>query len=200
MEIILLLVSVVIILGVIIANIRYGKLPKKDLVDTSHLPKAYQIKTPNRIDYQEHYECAAYSTAYVLRHFGVEAKGIAIYKGFPSKFPGGTIAPKGIVRYLKKEGYKVEIFTGTIETLKKQITKGIPVIILIKVFPDKSYMHYEPIIGYDETYFYVVESLPYMKNCEERLYNRKIKQDELEALWKIGIPKHKNVYFTVSKL
>lgn len=199
MEIILLLVLGVIILGLIIANIRYGQLPKKDLIDTSDLPNAYQIKKPNRIDYQEHYECAAYSTAYMLRHFGVEARGVEIYKAFPSKFPGGTIAPKGIVKYLKKQGYKIEMLTGNIETLKKQITKGVPVIVLIKVFPDKNYLHYEPIIGYDEAYFYAVESLPYMENCEERLYNRKIKQDELEALWKLGIPKHKNVYFTISK-
>ncbi len=36
-------------------------------------PVEYHIEQKNRIDIQSKYECAAYSTAYVLRHFGINS-------------------------------------------------------------------------------------------------------------------------------
>ena len=38
-------------------------------------PANYIIQHNNQIDFQNNTECAAYSTAYLLRHFGMEAEG-----------------------------------------------------------------------------------------------------------------------------
>lgn len=32
----------------------------------------FLIQKKNRIDFQEHFECSGYSSAYVLRHFGIQ--------------------------------------------------------------------------------------------------------------------------------
>ncbi|MFJ5765044.1 hypothetical protein ACIP9C_06770 [Lysinibacillus sp. NPDC093210] len=48
-------------------------------------PPNYLIQQNNRIDLQKNTECAAFSTAYLLRHFGIEAEGESLYTHFPCK-------------------------------------------------------------------------------------------------------------------
>ena len=103
------------------------KLWKKDY------PPKFQIQRNNTINMQKNKECAAFSTAYVLRHFGLNAEGDALYKNFPSKTRSGTIYTKGIRTVLKSYGYKTKYYKGTIQTLKYEVSKGIPVIAFIKV-------------------------------------------------------------------
>ncbi len=72
-------------------------------------PANYLIQQNNRIDFQKNTECAAFSTAYLLRYFGMEASGEALYTYFPSKTRAGTVYPKGIRTVLRKRALKQTI-------------------------------------------------------------------------------------------
>ena len=50
------------------------------------IPDSYIIDTPNRTEKQGEFECAAFSSAYVLRHFGMETEGFELYDKIPGKF------------------------------------------------------------------------------------------------------------------
>ena len=54
----------------------------------------------NRIDLQTGLECAAYASAFVLRHFGREASGPALYRDIPGRRRDGTVYPKGVKKLL----------------------------------------------------------------------------------------------------
>lgn len=77
---------------------------------------------------------------------------------------------------------------GNVNTLKKQISQGVPVILFIRVHPKQRYLHFVPVVGYDETHFYLAESLEHKINCDEEYYNRKISISELNTLWRSWLP------------
>ena len=150
-------------------------------------PASYLIQQNNRIDFQNNTECAAFSTAYLLRHFGIEAEGGALYKHFPSKTGIGTVYPKGILKVLRKNGFITNYYKGNINTLKCEVSKGNPVIVFIKVQKDRNYLHFVPVVGYDEQHVYLSESLKHLVNChhEDKGYNRKVPINEFKNLWNI---------------
>ncbi len=165
-------------------------------------PNKYLIKNANRIDFQSGYECSAFSTAYLLRHFRIETDGNSVYKDMPCKMKSGNVYPKGIRKFLKRSGFKTHFYKGNINQLKKQISKGIPVIVFIKVNTKQKYRHYVPVIGYDDNYFYIAESLEYLANSmeEPECYNRKVSIDDFKKLWDIKewyMPFYSNTYITV---
>ena len=80
-------------------------------------PAKYLIQQNNRIDFQNNTECAAFSTAYLLRHFGMEAEGEELYMHFPCKTRAGNVYPKGIRTMLRKKGFKTSYYKGNINTL-----------------------------------------------------------------------------------
>lgn len=174
----------------------YHALPKKDAIHTSDMPESYLIDAPNRTDLQPKTECAAFSSAYVLRHLGVEADGNELYKGFPRKLLDGTVDPRGILVLFRRMGHKASFYRGNIETLKKRVSLGVPVIAFIKVFPDKRYAHFAPIVGYDREHLYLAESLKHKTNSKESGYNRKLPIFELEKLWRTN-PFYKQSYIVV---
>lgn len=154
-------------------------------------PANYLIKQDNRIVIQNKRECAAFSTAYVLRHFGMEAAGEELYTNFPSKTRLGNVYPKGIRTVLGKKGFKTNYYKGNINTLKYEVSKGTPVIVFIKVQKDRNNLHFVPVVGYDKEYFYLSESLRELVNCndENNSYNRKVPINEFRKLWNV-----KNIY------
>ncbi|WP_157047637.1 hypothetical protein [Cellulosilyticum ruminicola] len=54
-------------------------------------PPKFMIAQPNHIDMQQNVECAGYSSAYLLRHFGKEASGQEMYKNMPNKMKVGMV-------------------------------------------------------------------------------------------------------------
>ncbi|WP_052088454.1 cysteine peptidase family C39 domain-containing protein [Paenibacillus wynnii] len=145
----------ILVTGVFIAVLvsYYFIFPRKNLIDTNVFPNSYSIQSLNKIDIQRNYECAAFSSAYVLRHLGLESDGNELYKNYPRKLSDGTVSPKGIIIYFKKLRYDVSFYYGNVNTLKKQVNQGIPVIVFIRVFPDKRYLHFVPVVRYDKEYF-----------------------------------------------
>ncbi|AWE07639.1 peptidase [Lysinibacillus sp. 2017] len=165
-------------------------------------PANYLIQHNNRIDFQNNTECAAFSTAYLLRHFGLEAEGDALYTHFPSKTRAGNVYPKGIRTELRKNGFKTNYYKGNINTLKYEVSKGTPVIVFIKVHKDRNNLHFVPVVGYDEEYIYLSESLGHLVNCDDdhESYNRKVPINEFKKLWnvkRIHMLLYSNTYIAV---
>ena len=170
-----------------------------------HYPPSYLIQQNNRIDFQKDTECAAFSTAYLLRHFGVETEGEALYTHFPSKTKVGTVYPKGIRSVLRKNGFITHYYKGSINTLKYEVSKGTPVIVFIKVQKDRNNLHFVPVVGYDEDYIYLAESLSYLVNCDDeyKRYNRKVPINEFKKLWdikRVNMLFYSNTYITVDAI
>ena len=168
-------------------------------------PANYVIQQNNRIDFQTNTECAAFSTAYVLRHFGMESEGEALYTHFPSKTRAGNVYPKGIRTVLREKGFKTNYYKGNINTLKYEVSKGTPVIVFIKVHKDSKNLHFVPVVGYDKDYIYLSESLRYLVNCDDNNngYNRKVPINEFQKLWNIkNINRlfYSNTYITVEAI
>jgi hypothetical protein len=128
---------------------------------------------------------------------GFDSSGEIEYKKYPYKMVSGNILPKGVIVYLKKRKINACFYKGTIKTLKKRISLGNPVIVFIKVFPRKQYLHYVPVIGYDETYFYLAESLVILKNSDDEKYSRQISTNDLKRIWNTRIPLYKNTYIAI---
>lgn len=154
-------------------------------------PDSYMIEDNNYFDYQTGLECSAFASAYLLRHYGIEATGLELFKDYPGKLTDGTgVSPQGIETFFYGQGYEAKfICNATVEELKQEVAKGAPVIVFIHtVDPEVNlhYTHYVPVVGYDETYFYFAESLSDLANCkdEENLpYNRKTDIETFKKIW-----------------
>ena len=165
-------------------------------------PPNYLIQQNNRIDLQKNTECAAFSTAYLLRHFGIEAEGESLYTDFPCKTRAGNVYSKGIRKILREKGFKTSYYKGDIHTLKYEVSKGTPVIVFIKVKEGLNNLHFVPVVGYDKEYIYLSESLGHLVNCDDdnKKYNRKVPIKEFKKLWnvkRIHMPIYSNTYIAV---
>lgn len=168
-------------------------------------PESYIIESDNYIAYQDGMQCAAFSSAYVMRHFGESADGMEIFEHFPNRAPDGGVFPDGIVSYLEGKGYQAEFKQdGTVEELKYYVSKGTPVIVFIHTeepYESVHSTHYIPMIGYDKEYLYFAESIPELANCKEEqaVYNRKTDIPKFERLWLNIDGIWDNPYFIIGK-
>lgn len=163
--------------------------------------KSFVIAEENRIDLQDGYKCSAFASAYVLRHWGIEANGNDLYEIIPNKMKNGYVYPKGIQNLLHQYGLRVKYCSGNLSALKNEVSKGNPVIVMIRIRPDRDWLHYVPVVGYDEENIFVAESLNEFENCSEQFYNRKIPIREFKKLWNtamLKMPVYRNTYMVVS--
>lgn len=174
--------------------------------DKTSIPESYIITSKNYFDYQPGLECAAFSSAYLLRHYGKEADGLKLYETFPGKLSGGGATPYGIETYFNDNGYIATFKTdGTIENLKKQVSKGDPVIVFIHIeepYETTHNTHYIPLIGYDKDNFYFAESLKDYANCKDEKdisYNRKTTIEKFMRLWDNIDGYWDNPYFVIEE-
>ena len=171
---------------------------------TGCIAEQFVITKKNRIDMQDGFQCSAFSTAYVLRHFDKEVDGGTLYSVMPHKMKSGYVYPKGVYDMLRSYGMKVKYCRGNLNALKVDLQKGSPVIVMIRVQKDKDWLHYVPVVGFDEEHVFLAESLPELINCKNALYNRRLRNKEFLQLWNTAMlkqPFYKNTYFVVeSKL
>jgi len=162
----------------------------------------YFITQQNRIDIQTGFMCSGYSSAYILRHFGIEADGKQTYENMPNKMSNGYTYPKGIKNLFHNYGFRAVYCKGNLNTLKSELNKGNPIIVMIRVDPKKNWLHYVPVVGYDKDNIYLAESLPELVNCDNSLYNRKIDNANFLKLWNTAMlrqPLYKNTYYVIEK-
>lgn len=170
------------------------------------VPESYMVEGENYIDYQPGLECSAFSSAYVLRHYGEEAEGLSLYEDFPGRLATGGAMPYGIEQFFNARGYEAKFMSnGTVDILKELVSKGAPVIVFIHVeepYETTHNTHYIPIIGYDADYFYFAESLSDYANCKDEknvTYNRKTEISKFERLWTNIDGSWDYPYFTITK-
>lgn len=73
----------------------------------------YDNNENNFFDYQPGYECAAFSSSYVLRHYGYKDTGLKLFETFPDKIPSGDGAfPTGIISLFESRGFNAEFITN----------------------------------------------------------------------------------------
>ena len=137
-------------------------------------------------------KCAAYAAAYLLRYFGEEADG---EKLFPElKRPFGFVSAKSITDVFELHGYRAKAFHGNIETLKRQLTNGNPIIVFISIPGDT---HYAVVVGYDEQFIYMADSLAENANVSDARYNRILTTKDFETVWKNGTLLPDNIYIVI---
>ncbi len=164
--------------------------------------REYMLKTPNRFDYQTSTECSGFSSAYVLRSFGIEADGREFYEKIPYKMPGGAVLPNVLRKELIKCGLKARYVKGNLETLKAELSEDKRVIVFIRTRTDKRWLHYVPIVGYDEENIYIAESMNSLVNCDDAHSNRKLSNEEFLKFWdtrELYMPFYKNTYLVIEK-
>lgn len=112
-------------------------------------PLSFVIYPNPKPDTQSGNECAACSSAYLLRFYGEDVDGMTLYHQptFPCKYDDGAY-PKcfKVLFEEQRSNYTAEYYTGTIDDLKNAISKGIPVIALVSTGKT---LHYVPVVGYD---------------------------------------------------
>ena len=161
-------------------------------------PEEYMIKTENYFDYQSHLECSGYASAYALRSLGEDVTGLELYESFTDKNEDGTLAPIFLRKNLIKMGYKCSLRFGTVEDLKYEVSRGTPVVVLIRwnSYQD-SILHYVPVVGYDEKFIYVADSMRDKVNADNEHYNRKIEIEYFKELWVTDVAPLDNIYLTI---
>jgi len=164
--------------------------------------REFMLKTPNRFDYQGGTECSGFSSAYVLRSFGIEADGREVYAGIPHKIPGGAVLPGVLSKELGKYGLKARYVKGNLETLKTDLSEGKRIIVFIRTRTDKRWLHYVPIVGYDEDNVYIAESMNSLVNCEGAHSNRRLTNEEFLKFWdtrELYMPFYRNTYLVIER-
>lgn len=164
--------------------------------------KQFVITKKNRIDFQDGNQCAAFSSAYVLRHWGIEAAGDVLYESMTGKTKDGCVYPSGIRKQFMQYGFCARYCTGNQNALKNEISKGNPVIVMLRSRVGQNFLHYVPVVGYDENNFYLADSWNEFANCEEKYYSRRIEKRAFQKLWNTGMmkmPLYRNTYFVLYK-
>ena len=92
----------------------------------------FLLQVKNRMDFQKSTECSGFSSAHVLRSFGVEADGNELYAGMPGKLWNGAVLPRNLKKALKRQGFKVTFRSGNPQTLKAELCKGNRVIAMVR--------------------------------------------------------------------
>lgn len=166
--------------------------PKDGVVSMPYPPEFFCASAGNRIDYQIDGKCAAYAAAYLLRHFGENADGEALFPEL--KRPLGFVSANSIADVLARHGCQAEAFHGNVGTLKQRLAEGNPIIVFLRIPADT---HYAVVVGYDEQHVYLADSLAANANASDTRYNRVLTTEEFEAVWKTGALLPDNIYIVV---
>lgn len=164
--------------------------------------KEYLIKVKNRMDIQDSTECSGFSSAHVLRSYGIEASGEELYEKMPGKLSNGAVLPRNLKKGLEKLGFKVSFRSGNKETLKAELSKGNRVIAFIRTRLGRKWLHYVSVVGYTEKEVFIADSLDETINCDEEFFNRRLPWEEFMKYWnvrEIYMPFYKYTYLVVEK-
>lgn len=195
---IIILLAVFVLSGIAVGAIScFAKIrPPKDRITGLNYPLEFFCDSgETRIDYQTDGNCAAYATAFVLRSLGKQMDGERIAPEIKRLF--GFVPAESIVRVFEKHGFSAKAYHGDVDTLKKRLSGGMPVIVFLSIPNDT---HYAVVVGYDTQYFYLVDSLPENKNADGNQYNRKLTTEEFEEIWRTDTVLPDNVYIVADRL
>lgn len=190
------IIGIIIVLDSVIIGVAAWDRGKKSV------PNSFLMKEKNRLALQRSTECAGFSSAHVLRSFGIEADGNEMYAKMPGKLKNGAVLPRNLKKALQGYGFKVRFVRGTLDSVKAELVKGNRVIAFVKTRLDKRWLHYVPIVGYNENEVFIAESLGYLTNCKEEHFNRRLSIEEFLKYWNTRawyMPFYKNTYLVVER-
>lgn len=168
----------------------WGMIPKKDILRTDALPREFKIDADgNYIDFQTENACSAYASAFVMRHLGKQTVGPELYGGIHRIL--GFVPVSSVVSLFQNYGYNAAAYHGDMDTLKGRLLHGVPVIAFVSIPGDT---HYVVIVGYDEDFVYLADSIPENTNADGGWYNRKLTTGEFEQIWRTNMYPVKNIY------
>lgn len=129
------------------------------------LPSAHTIDDLGHV-WQSFNNCSSVALLIALSHFGITDTQEAIAEATrPWNNRTGDNDDKSVTLYeladyaMAKHGLTAYVRpNGNIETLKKFVAAGIPVVTRALTYPDKDYVHYRVVRGYDDTTRTVIES------------------------------------------
>lgn len=161
------------------------------------------IEHENRLEFQHGNECSGFSSACVIRHFGIAAEAMDVYQDMPFKMKNGYVYPKAIPKLLLRYDIKTTYCRGNINSLRHEIGKGNPVIVLIRYDTKHNWLHYVAVVGIDEEKVYIVESLEDLVNEQnDKRYNRSVRIEDFKQLWNtsmVYMPFYRNTFFSFRK-
>ena len=193
-KICLIIVSVAIILSIAaaIGFLAYISPPKDEVEVLDYPPEFFCASTENRIDCQTDGKCAAYASAYLLRHFGEEIDGEELFPELKRTL--GFVSANSVTDVFVQRGYQAKACHGSIDTMKQRLTEGNPIIVFIRIPGDT---HYAVVVGYDEQYIYLADPIAESANASDAQYNRVLTTEDFEAIWKNGTLLPDNIYIVV---
>jgi len=163
--------------------------------------KKFDVPINTDFELQGKNQCAAYSTAFVLRDSGIQAKGIEVYAKIPFKVPiSGYVLPKGVISYLQSQGLNPMIYKGDMSSLKASLVHGAsPIIVLVG--NGLFWQHYMTLVGFDDDKgeLYFVDSNKANDENGELPGNRTMISDYFIKWWSNGLPIFNHVYITVGE-
>ena len=184
---------IVVSIAAAISFLAYISPPKDDVKVFHYPPEFFCASSENRIDYQTDGKCAAYAAAYLLRHFGENADGEALFPELKRTL--GFVSANSIADVFEKHGYQAKACHGSVGTLKQRLSEGNPIIVFIRIPGDT---HYAVAVGYDEQHIYLADSLAENANASDTRYNRVLTAEDFEAVWKTGTLLPDNIYIVVT--
>ena len=139
---------------------------------------------------------------------GEAAKGDEIFKEVPFTYGKGIAFPKGITGFFKKRGIRMKACVGNLAALQNELARGNPVIVVIRSFVGKSFLHFACITGYDEENIYFADSIKDWVNVDaakapdgtELYYNRIVPLAEFKKLWNtsmLKMPLYFNIFYVM---
>lgn len=167
--------------------------PPKDGIGSFSYPPTFFCETDGEpIPYQSGNQCAAYASAYVLRHLGHSTDAAQLYPGIKRTL--GFVSARSVTALFTRHGHAAHAYRGTIDTLKQRLTQGVPVIVFLSTPTDT---HYAAVVGYDQGHLYLADSLPENQNAHDARYNRVLSTEEFQRLWSTGPLLPNNIYIVI---
>lgn len=186
------IIAVILCIAAAMSFLVYVSPPKDEAESYNYPPEFFCESAGNRIDYQTDGKCAAYAAAYLLRHFGEAADGEELFPEL--KRPFGFVSAKSITDVFEQHGYQAKACHGNIDILKQRLAEGHPIIVFIRIPGDT---HYAVVVGYDEQYIYLVDSLAENVDASDTRYNRVLTTGDFEDVWETGTLLPDNIYIIV---
>ena len=194
----LFLISIIFI-GAILIIFYLFPLAKGDLISINP-PEGYIIQQENYYETQGYNECAAFATAYLLRHFGYNVYGKDVYQDMKFKLPFlGVVPAKGIIETLNRYGLNAKYYKGNINTIKAHVSKDRSVILYVG--KGLQWEHYITMIGFDNNTkeIYIFDSLQESDINGGDFGNKTISEEELLKIWDNGLPFLSHTYIVAEE-
>lgn len=192
------LIGAGILLVLCLALLLFG-IPAADTANLPPLPSTYLPEKAVAVEMQGKNQCAAFAAAYVMRASGIDLSGADIYRKMPGKLPGGLVTPKGVLSFFRQNSRRAVFLRGSPARIKAHLAAGDSVILFVRVFPDRRYLHFVPAVGYDKENIYLAESLDFLVNVKgDPYFTRTLSEKLLIRLWQLPVPFFANTYIVVS--